>query len=184
MRAGRIDVVAAVTTLEANRVILADGAAIAPTRSSRRPASTPTSTVWSAISVFSTITASRGGFSSILGDGMFAIGHGIPPNGPLRAIRLAATPLACSDRGLPVGHNEGESMALLTAKRFFYRGVEEDEAARRDTVWNGILPQRFPDVIVQARDADTSSPRSASACVGLPGRYSFRRTQLGGKPFA
>ncbi len=36
----------------------------------------------------------RGGFSSDLGDGMFAIGHGIPPNGPLRAIRLAATPLA------------------------------------------------------------------------------------------
>jgi hypothetical protein len=31
----------------------------------------------------------RGGFASHLGDGMFAIGHGIPPNGPLRAIRLA-----------------------------------------------------------------------------------------------
>jgi hypothetical protein len=25
---------------------------------------------------------------------MFAIGYGIPPSGPLRAIRLAATPLA------------------------------------------------------------------------------------------
>jgi hypothetical protein len=25
---------------------------------------------------------------------MFAIGYGIPPNGPLRALRLAATPLA------------------------------------------------------------------------------------------
>jgi hypothetical protein len=25
---------------------------------------------------------------------MFAIGYGIPPNGPLRAIRLAANPLA------------------------------------------------------------------------------------------
>ena len=36
----------------------------------------------------------HGGFSADLGDGMFAIGHGIPPNGPLRAIRLAATPLA------------------------------------------------------------------------------------------
>jgi cation diffusion facilitator CzcD-associated flavoprotein CzcO len=36
----------------------------------------------------------RGGFASDLGDGMFAIGYGIPPNGPLRAIRLAATPLA------------------------------------------------------------------------------------------
>jgi len=36
----------------------------------------------------------RGGFASHVGDGMFAIGYGIPPNGPLRAIRLAATPLA------------------------------------------------------------------------------------------
>jgi FAD/FMN-containing dehydrogenase len=45
-------------------------------------------------------------------------------------------------------------MALLTAKRFFYRGVDGYEAARRETVWNGILPQRFPDVIVQACDAD------------------------------
>ena len=45
-------------------------------------------------------------------------------------------------------------MAVLTAKRFFQRGVTGYEAARRDTVWNGILPQRFPDVIVQACDAD------------------------------
>jgi putative flavoprotein involved in K+ transport len=36
----------------------------------------------------------RGGFASHVGDGMFAIGYGIPPNGPLRAIRLNATPLA------------------------------------------------------------------------------------------
>src|SRR6185437_5484484 len=45
-------------------------------------------------------------------------------------------------------------MALLTAKRFFHRGVDGYEAARRETVWNAILPQRFPDVIVQACDAD------------------------------
>jgi len=36
----------------------------------------------------------RGGFASHIDDGMFAIGYGIPPNGPLRAIRLNATPLA------------------------------------------------------------------------------------------
>jgi len=36
----------------------------------------------------------HGGFASHIRDGMFAIGYGIPPNGPLRAIRLAATPLA------------------------------------------------------------------------------------------
>ncbi|UMB68636.1 FAD-binding oxidoreductase [Mycobacterium paraterrae] len=45
-------------------------------------------------------------------------------------------------------------MALLTAKRYFHRGVDGYEAARRETVWNGILPQRFPDVIVQACDTD------------------------------
>jgi putative flavoprotein involved in K+ transport len=36
----------------------------------------------------------RGGFVSHLGNGMFAMGYGIPPNGPLRAIRLHAGPLA------------------------------------------------------------------------------------------
>jgi putative flavoprotein involved in K+ transport len=36
----------------------------------------------------------RGGFASHVGDGMFAIGYGIPPSGPLRAIRVNATPLA------------------------------------------------------------------------------------------
>jgi putative flavoprotein involved in K+ transport len=36
----------------------------------------------------------RGGFASHVGEGMFAIGYGIPPNGPLRAIRIRATPLA------------------------------------------------------------------------------------------
>jgi len=45
-------------------------------------------------------------------------------------------------------------MALLTAKRYFHRGVDGYEAARRETVWNGILPQRFPDVIVQACDTE------------------------------
>jgi FAD/FMN-containing dehydrogenase len=45
-------------------------------------------------------------------------------------------------------------MAILTAKRYFHRGVDGYEAARRETVWNGILPQRFPDVIVQACDTD------------------------------
>ena len=45
-------------------------------------------------------------------------------------------------------------MALLTAKRFFHRGVDGYEAARRETVWNSLLPQRFPEVIVQACDTD------------------------------
>jgi FAD/FMN-containing dehydrogenase len=45
-------------------------------------------------------------------------------------------------------------MGLLTAKRFFHRGVDGYETARRETVWNSLLPQRFPDVIVQACDTD------------------------------
>jgi FAD/FMN-containing dehydrogenase len=45
-------------------------------------------------------------------------------------------------------------MALLTAKRFFHRGVEGYEAARRETVWNSLIPQRFPEVIVQACDTE------------------------------
>jgi FAD/FMN-containing dehydrogenase len=45
-------------------------------------------------------------------------------------------------------------MPALTAKRFFHRGVAGYESARRAAVWNAILPQRFPDVIVQACDAD------------------------------
>jgi len=36
----------------------------------------------------------RGGFASHVGEGMFAIGYGIPPNGPLRAIRVNSTRLA------------------------------------------------------------------------------------------
>ena len=45
-------------------------------------------------------------------------------------------------------------MALLTAKRYFHRGVDGYEAARRETVWNSLVPQRFPEVIVQACDTD------------------------------
>ena len=41
-------------------------------------------------------------------------------------------------------------MPLHAEKRFFFRGTDEYEAARRETVWNGLLPERFPDVIMQA----------------------------------
>jgi FAD/FMN-containing dehydrogenase len=44
-------------------------------------------------------------------------------------------------------------MALLREKHFFYRGTDEYEVARRETVWNSILPDRFPAAIMQARDA-------------------------------
>jgi FAD/FMN-containing dehydrogenase len=45
-------------------------------------------------------------------------------------------------------------MALLSAKRFFCRGADGYETARREAVWNRLLPARFPDVIVQACDTD------------------------------
>src|ERR1700753_229841 len=44
-------------------------------------------------------------------------------------------------------------MTLLREKRFVFRGTDEYEAARRATVWNSILPERFPAVIMQAREA-------------------------------
>lgn len=45
-------------------------------------------------------------------------------------------------------------MSLFTAEKTFPRGAAGYEAARRETVWNGLVPQRFPDVIVQAHNAD------------------------------
>lgn len=95
VRAGRIDVVAAVTAFDADRVVLADGTGV-------RPDAIIAATGFDAdldglighLGVLDHNGDPRGGFASDLGGGMFAIGHGIPPNGPLRAIRLAATPLA------------------------------------------------------------------------------------------
>jgi FAD/FMN-containing dehydrogenase len=43
-------------------------------------------------------------------------------------------------------------MVLLPAERSFFRGADGYETARRATVWNGLVPDRFPDVIVQACD--------------------------------
>ena len=45
-------------------------------------------------------------------------------------------------------------MISLSTDRTLFRGVDGYEAARRKTVWNGILPERFPEVIVQAHDTD------------------------------
>jgi FAD/FMN-containing dehydrogenase len=45
-------------------------------------------------------------------------------------------------------------MVLLSVENKFFRGAEGYELARRATVWNGLLPDRFPDVIVQAHDTD------------------------------
>ncbi len=44
-------------------------------------------------------------------------------------------------------------MPSLPAQKTFFRGADGYEPARRKTVWNGLVPQRYPDVIVQASDA-------------------------------
>ena len=43
-------------------------------------------------------------------------------------------------------------MPALPTGTTFFRGADGYEAARRRTVWNGLVPERFPDVIVQASD--------------------------------
>ena len=45
-------------------------------------------------------------------------------------------------------------MNLLSTEKTFRRGTDGYEEARRQTVWNGLLPEHFPDVIVQAHDTD------------------------------
>ena len=45
-------------------------------------------------------------------------------------------------------------MSGLPAGRHHFRGDDGYEAARRDTVWHQRVPERYPEVIVQAVDAD------------------------------
>jgi FAD/FMN-containing dehydrogenase len=47
----------------------------------------------------------------------------------------------------------GVFVAALPAGRHFFLGDDGYEAARRATVWNARTPERYPAVIVQARDA-------------------------------
>ena len=45
-------------------------------------------------------------------------------------------------------------MSALPAGRHFFRGDDGYEAARRGTVWHQRVPERYPEVIVQAADTD------------------------------
>jgi FAD/FMN-containing dehydrogenase len=45
-------------------------------------------------------------------------------------------------------------MSALPSGRHFFRGDDGYEQARRATVWNQRVPDRYPEVIVAARDAD------------------------------
>jgi cation diffusion facilitator CzcD-associated flavoprotein CzcO len=95
VRAGRVEVVAAVAAVESGRVILDDGTAVRPeVIAAATGFSTDLDGLVGHLGVLDEHGDPHGGFASHLGDGMFAIGYGIPPSGPLRAIRLAATPLA------------------------------------------------------------------------------------------
>lgn len=95
VRAGRVEVVAAVQRIESGSVVLADGTSVAPDAIVAATGfRTELGDLVGHLGVLDEDGDPHGGFASHLGDGMFAIGYGIPPNGPLRAIRLAATPLA------------------------------------------------------------------------------------------
>jgi FAD/FMN-containing dehydrogenase len=45
-------------------------------------------------------------------------------------------------------------MASLSADKVFHRGADGYESARRATVWNAVVPPRYPDLIVQAHHAE------------------------------
>jgi putative flavoprotein involved in K+ transport len=95
VRAGRVQVVGAVKAVEPDRVILADGTSVAPqVVIAATGFGTDLDGMVGHLGVLDEHGNPHGGFSAHVGDGMFAIGYGIPPNGPLRAIRLHATPLA------------------------------------------------------------------------------------------
>ncbi|WP_156687275.1 flavin-containing monooxygenase [Mycobacterium sp. Marseille-P9652] len=95
VRAGRVEVVAAVNGVTPDRVLLADGTSVAPHAIIAATGfRTDLDGVVGHLGVLDESGNPRGGFATDLGDGMFAIGYGIPPSGPLRAIRRHATPLA------------------------------------------------------------------------------------------
>jgi putative flavoprotein involved in K+ transport len=94
VRAGRVEVVAAVEAVEPGCVILADATSVAPEAIIAATGfSMDLDGLVGHLGVLDENGKPRGGFAAHIGDGIFAIGYGIPPNGPLRAIRLAATPL-------------------------------------------------------------------------------------------
>ena len=95
VRAGRVEVVPSVAAVEAGRVILADGSGVpAAVIVAATGFSMDLDGLVGTLGVLDENGKLRGGFASHVGNGMFAIGYGIPPNGPLRAIRRAASPLA------------------------------------------------------------------------------------------
>jgi hypothetical protein len=95
VRAGRIQVVAAVDAIGSDCVTLADGSSIAPEVIIAATGFSPDlDGLIGHLGVLDERGNPRGGFACHVRDGMFAIGYGIPPNSPLCAIRRHATRLA------------------------------------------------------------------------------------------
>lgn len=95
VRAGRIQVVAAVDAIGSDCVTLADGSSIAPEAIIAATGFSPDlDGLIGHLGVLDERGNPRGGFACHVRDGMFAIGYGIPPNSPLCAIRRHATRLA------------------------------------------------------------------------------------------
>jgi cation diffusion facilitator CzcD-associated flavoprotein CzcO len=96
VRSDHVRVLAAVEAVASDRVMLSDGKSVAPeVIIAATGFGTDLEGLVGHLGVLDVHGNPRGGFASHVGDGMFAIGYGIPPRGPLRAIRLNATPLAC-----------------------------------------------------------------------------------------
>ncbi|OBG22342.1 NAD(P)/FAD-dependent oxidoreductase [Mycobacterium sp. 852002-51057_SCH5723018] len=95
VRAGLVEVVGAVEAIDSDGVILSDGRSVAPQVIIAATGFGPDlDGLVGHLGVLDEHGNPRGGFASHVGNGMFAIGYGIPPNGPLRAIRISATRLA------------------------------------------------------------------------------------------
>ena len=95
VRSGRVEVVGAVDAIRSDQVLLADGTSVAPhVIIAATGFSSDLDGLVGHLGFLDERGNPRGGFASHIGQGMFAIGYGIPPRGPLRAIRLHARPLA------------------------------------------------------------------------------------------
>jgi putative flavoprotein involved in K+ transport len=95
VRAGRVEVVGAVEAVGRDHVLLGDGTSVTPeVIIAATGFSADLDGLVGHLGILDEHGNPRGGFASHLGEGMFAIGYGIPPSGPLRAIRLHAPRLA------------------------------------------------------------------------------------------
>src|SRR5947209_2276285 len=131
VRRGRVEVVGAVKAFGSGGVILGDGTTVAPQAIIAATGfGTDLERLVGHLGVLDEHGHPHGGFASHVGDGLFAIGYGIPPNGPLRAIRLNATPLA------------GEVAAYLKRTAPSVRAPSADLAAagRRLRAFDGGVP--------------------------------------------